>query len=153
MIRRCHMIPPMYNEDFLQDIYYHWKKIHRVIPTSLDVRLYLRKYHNNFSRFSTLREVEIFVPCGSLKEQINAVAAESMDELFLCKNTTCGFDVSGKIINNSNSICAICLDNQANALKVKLDACGCIFHHKCITLSTKYSTQCPLCYHTINNKV
>ena len=151
-IHREHLIPAGYDSSFLVDIYIEWRRLYKVIPTTLDVRLHIRKYYHNFHRFRILQLVEVFVPCRSLKEQIDAVKADSMDQNFVIKTKRLGFTVKGKTIKNCTKICSICLESNGDSVKIELDPCGCIFHKECIHLSTKYSSLCPLCYQSINKQ-
>lgn len=151
-INRNHVIPADYDHDWLLSIYYDFIRIRNVIPTELDIRLFFRNDFNNFRRYKIMHEIEIRVPCRSSVEQFRAVAADSIDDLFLCDKKASGFAVKGETIKNCTKTCPICLESGKNKVKIELDSCGCIFHEDCIRLSTKYSSLCPLCYQGINKQ-
>jgi len=52
----------------------------------------------------------------------------------------------------SNIKCEIC-QNSLNGHKVKLKACGCVFHEKCISKSYGYYQVCPVCSEGIDNYI
>lgn len=152
-IHRLHVIPADYSKTFLHQIYNQWKDHFGSIPTTMDIRLYIKHYYHNFHRHESLQEVEILVPCGSAREQLSAVAADSIDFNLFARQQRAGFKVKGKFKQNCTLKCPICLESDHTRVNVILEPCGCIFHRECINLSTKYSSQCPLCYQTINKAI
>ena len=120
----------------------------KAIMTPFEMNRIIRKMWKRCELWSEKR-IEIRVP--NRKYQMEAIQAESMDQLWIdIKPKKASFMVHGRI-SFKKTVCPICMESKG--IKIKLKNCTCIFHVKCIQEAVKYNDVCPICQCTINKEL
>jgi len=152
---RKHVVPSFVSKKFILLKYMHYLQQRDATPTTFELKKFI---HRRFRREDVWYEVTVVIEYEDEKGLLDAVMAESMDDIspyvVHSRDTTISSDVASTYIPRSSRIhplvCSICLDS--NGEKIKLNACGCVFHSDCISKALKYKSVCPLCYSSINKK-
>lgn len=145
-ILRKHTLPCAVHdvEKIILQLYIDSLKNNGVLMTSFEMRHIVMKV---WRREDVWNEFDICVPVKSMRDQINAVNSESMDQYWMdWKPSDKDFLVHGRLTFKT-SACPICKEDTG--YKIKLRNCSCVFHKKCIEQSVKYSDVCPVCEMTI----
>jgi len=152
---RTHVVPSFVSKEFILLRYQYYLKQRDATPTSFELKKFI---HKRFRREDVWHEITIVIEYDEEKGLLNAVMAESMDDIspYITHNKEineykCSISPYTPRSNRVHPlVCSICLDS--NGEKIKLNICGCVFHSDCINKALKYKPVCPLCYSSINKK-
>lgn len=141
-------------QDHIADWIQNYENTNRRIPSMFEINNEVIKTFTSDEKPHEFKNVATLIVDTTESQAMLWIMGESINEHLAYRNP----DPPKEILKDSyinvisNIKCEIC-QNSLNGHKVKLKACGCVFHETCITKSYGYYQVCPVCSEGIDNYI
>jgi len=141
-------------QDHIADWIQKYENENRRIPSMFEINNEVIKKFKSDEKPHEFKNVATLIVDTTESQAMLWIMGESINEHLEYRNP----DPHKEILKDSyvcvisNIKCEICQNSQ-HGHKVKLKACSCIFHEKCISKSYGYYQVCPVCGEGIDNYI